>query len=211
MTRAGWVEPPAPSNGRLSPTCLTLGDSASLGQWSGQDRLPWASAAPLGLRLGRCDANSPAVSALEAFRTPASVHARAPMTGRRPKPLTIAVIPWCAEQSMKSPPCAAPGEAHSRPRYSGWARTSKKWLASRQVVTLLCIQVDGSILFSPFVHHQQANSPVVLLWKGLEILHDRLPFLDLHRGIGSSTTHRLILLHGSFRGEQIRPALWPFG
>jgi hypothetical protein len=32
-------------------------------------------------------ANSPAVSSLEAFRTPASVHARAPMTGRRPKTL----------------------------------------------------------------------------------------------------------------------------
>ena len=29
----------------------------------------------------------PAVSALEAFRTPASVHARAPVTGRRPKTL----------------------------------------------------------------------------------------------------------------------------
>src|SRR5262249_29874284 len=67
-------------------------------------------------------------------------------------------------------------------------------------------QVDGSILLRPLVHRQRTNSPVIFLWQGLEKVHDRLPFLDLHRGTGSSAMHRLILLDGSFWGEQIRPA-----
>src|SRR5215472_3958028 len=114
-----------------------------------------------------------------------------------------AAIPWCAGP-LKSPPCTALGERTAGPHIRCWAEAVSHSYPLRT-------QVDGSILLRPLVHHQRTNSPVIFLWQGLEIVHDRLPFLDLHRGTGSSAMHRLILLDGSFWGEQIRPALRRFG
>src|SRR5438034_10794309 len=49
------------------------------------------------------DADSPALSSLEGFQTPASVHALAPVTGRRPKTLNESGRSGCAKRQNFAP------------------------------------------------------------------------------------------------------------
>lgn len=64
------------------------------------------------------------------------------------------------------------------------------------------------------VADQSAGGSLVVVYLTGREIKNCLEFMLIgnpNRGIGSSATHRLILLDGSFRGEQIGPALWPFG